>query len=358
VTESVPEPRPGPTDPTGPTGPTGPAEPSALSRPAGPVESAAAVEPAVPIESAVPVEPATGQVPATRRGVHDKLATLPPPEARTDFRVGRTLPLRVEFVRQLTRRRTQLTLGFLLILPVIIALAFQIGGSSTSAQSASPLLTLATDGAGNFALFTEFAAIGFLLVVIVAMFCGDTVASEASWSSLRYLLAMPIPRSRLLRQKLAVALVFSFGVNLLLPAWAYVVGGAFFGWAPARSPFGGTFSYGETVQRMVIVAVYAAGQALLVAALAFLLSVLTDAPLAAVGGATFLVVVSNILDSITALDPYRVALPTHFQYSWLDALTPNISWDDMIRGTCLAVIYSAVLFTAAWTRFARKDITS
>jgi ABC-2 type transport system permease protein len=200
--------------------------------------------------------------------------------------------------------------------------------------------------------------VGFLLVVIVAMFCGDTVASEASWSSLRYLLAMPVPRSRLLRQKLIVALAFSFGVNVLLPGWAYVVGGAFFGWSPAKSPFGGAFSYADTLQRMAIVAGYACLQALVVAALAFLLSVLTDAPLAAVGGATFLVVVSNILDSITALDPYRVVLPTHFQYSWLDALTPQISWDDMIRGTALAVIYSSIFFTAAWIRFARKDITS
>ena len=60
--------------------------------------------------------------------------------------------------------------------------------------------------------------------------------------------------------------------------------------------------------------------------MAFLLSVLTDAPLGAVGGATFLVVISNILDSITALDPYRRFLPTHFQYSWLDALGPQVVW--------------------------------
>src|SRR4029078_11563980 len=109
----------------------------------------------------------------------------------------------------------------------------------------------------------------------------------------------------------------------------------------------GTFSYPETAQRILIVVLYACLQSVLVAALAFLLSVLTDAPLAAVGGAGFLVVVSNILDSITALHPYRVVLSTHFQSSWLDALTPQISWGDMIRGTALTVIYSAVLFTAA-----------
>ncbi|UQX89577.1 ABC transporter permease [Jatrophihabitans telluris] len=299
--------------------------------------------------------------PPTRRGVHALLRAAPAAGADDDprlaFRLGATLPLRVEFRRQLKRRRTQWTGIFLLILPILMALAFKIGGGSGDSGGAA-LVDLATDGAGNFALFTEFASVGFLLVVIVAMFCGDTVASEAGWSSLRYLLSLPVPRARLLRQKLLVALGFSFAVNLLLPGWAYLVGGIFFGWAPARSPFGGTFSYLATVERMGIVAGYACGQALVVAGLAFLLSVLTDAPLAAVGGATFLVVVSNILDSITALNPYRVVLPTHFQYSWLDALTPTISWDDMVRGSCLALIYTAVFLTAAWIRFADKDITS
>ncbi|WP_408668119.1 ABC transporter permease [Jatrophihabitans sp.] len=332
------------------------------SDPTGAGAAAGAAPPVGASSAASPADTPAG-TPATRRGAHFRLAHLPPLSAeqgrsQPPFDTGRTMPLRIEFARQLTRRRTQLVGLLLLVLPIIMALAFQIGGPSSPDRDRPALVDLATAGAGNFAFFTEFASVGFLLVVIVAMFCGDTVASEASWSSLRYLLAMPIPRARLLRQKLVVALTFSFGVNLLLPAWAYVVGGVFFGWDPARSPFGGSFTHAETLQRMLIVALYAAGQALVVAGLAFLLSVLTDAPLAAVGGATFLVVVSNILDSITALDPYRVVLPTHFQYSWLDALTPAISWDDMIRGCALAVIYSAVFFTLAWTRFARKDITS
>jgi ABC-2 type transport system permease protein len=283
------------------------------------------------------------------------------------FRPGRTLRVRVEFVRQLRRRRTQLTALVLLVLPVIIALAFKVssetdssgGGGGGPGRAGGPaLVSLATTGATNFALFTEFAAVGFLLVVIVALFCGDTVASEASWASLRYLLAIPVPRARLLRQKLIVALSLSFGANLLLPAWAYLVGGAFFGWAPGQSPLGGTFSTGAALQRLLIVVGYTCIQSLLVASLAFLLSVLTDAPLGAVGGATMLIVVSNILDSITALDPYRRFLPTHFQYSWLDALGQNIIWDDMMRGTGLVLVYSAVFFALAWWRFQEKDILS
>jgi len=292
----------------------------------------------------------------TRRGVHERLGALPPAGEPVPFDPRRTLPLRIEFIRQLKRRRTQLVALVLLLLPILVAIAFKVGGQQTSGGAA--LVDIATTGATNFALFTEFAAIGFLLVVIVALFCGDTVASEASWSSLRYLLAVPVPRSRLLRQKLVVSLTLSFGANLLLPLWGYVVGGLFFGWAPARSPLGGTFTTSEAVSRLVIVVGYACVQSLVVAGLAFLLGVMTDAPLGAVGGAVLLVVVSNILDSISALDPYRRYLPTHYQYSWLDALGPTVVWDDMLRGIGLSLVYAAVFLGAAWVRFQRKDITS
>ncbi|MEO6143941.1 MAG: ABC transporter permease subunit [Dermatophilaceae bacterium] len=312
--------------------------------------------------------PSPEQRPApTRRGVHDRLNQLAAVHDN-GFRPERTLRLRVEFVRQLRRRRTQLAAVVLLALPVIIALAFQLSsdtGSSDANRGASPagsrapaLVTLATTGATNFSLFTEFASVGFLLVVVVALFCGDTVASEASWSSLRYLLAIPVPRARLLRQKLIVALSLSFGANLLLPAWAFLIGGVFFGWAPGLSPLGGTFTTGAALQRLLIIVCYVSIQSLFVAALAFLLSVLTDAPLGAVGGATLLVVVSNILDSISDLDPYRQFLPTHFQYSWLDALGQSITWDDMMRGTGLVLVYSAIFFALAWWRFQKKDIVS
>jgi len=314
-----------------------------------------------------PVRAPTGRrPPPTRRGAHDRLTQLGAVH-ENGFRADRTLRVAVEFVRQLRRRRTQLAGLVILVLPVIIALAFQVSartgeaggqGPSRGDGSGSALVTLATTGATNFALFTEFASAGFLLVVIVALFCGDTVASEASWSSLRYLLAIPVPRARLLRQKLVVALSLSFGANLLLPGWAYAVGGAVFGWSPGQSPLGGTFTTAVSLQRLLIVVSYASVQSLLVAGLAFLLSVLTDAPLGAVGGATMIIVVSNILDSITALDPYRRFLPTHFQYSWLDALGRSVSWDDMMRGTGVALVYSAVLFSLAGWRFQRKDIVS
>src|SRR5690606_35548894 len=99
---------------------------------------------------------------------------------------GRTLPLRVEALRQFKRRRTLVMFGLLLALPWILVVAFQFGpqrGGSSSLR----ISDLATQGGLNFAAFALSVSASFLLVVAVAMFCGDTVASEASWSSLRYL---------------------------------------------------------------------------------------------------------------------------------------------------------------------------
>ena len=63
----------------------------------------------------------------TTQGTHGGLAASSPAEA-IDSRTGaaaayhpnRTLPLRVEVVRQLRRRRTQLTLGFMVVLPFLL----------------------------------------------------------------------------------------------------------------------------------------------------------------------------------------------------------------------------------------------
>src|SRR3954462_15198430 len=292
---------------------------------------------------------------ATRRGIHARLAELDAGRA-PDFNPRHTLKLRVEFVRQLKRRRTQVAFGLLIVLPIIIATAFEVGGGAGS--QAPQLVGLANSGGFNFALFTEFASVGFLLVVVVARFCGDTVASEAGWSSLRYLLAQPVPRARLLKQKLIVAGTLCVAANVLLPVWAFMVGGVFFGWHPARSPIGGSFGTGASTWRLLVIVGYICGQLLVVAALAFLLSVSVDNPLGAVGGAVMLVVVSNILDQITALAPYRKFLPTHFNYAWVDTLSTPIRWDDMFRGTGVALVYAAVFFCYAWLRFDGKDVTS
>jgi ABC-type transport system involved in multi-copper enzyme maturation permease subunit len=275
------------------------------------------------------------------------------------YQPRRTLPLRVEAVRQLRRRRTMVAALILLVLPWVLVGAFELGGPPQPGSGAPGLVDLATTGGLNFAAFSFFASVGFLLVVAVALFCGDTVASEAGWGSLRYLLAAPVPRSRLLRQKLVVALAYSAVAVTAFALMSLVAGTVAFGWHPLRLPgTGAELGPGVALGRMAIVLVYVLITELVVAGLAFLLSVSTDSPLGAVGGAVGLVIVSDILDAVTALHGWRQVLPTHWQFAWLDAMQPQITWGGMLEGASVSVSYALVLFAWAFRHFRAKDIVS
>jgi ABC-2 type transport system permease protein len=275
----------------------------------------------------------------------------------TGYRPNHTLPLRVELVRQLRRRRTQVTFGLVALLPVILWIAFELADDGPPTGSLN-LVDLAKGSAANFAVFAQFASAGFLLVVVVALFFGDTVASEASWSSLRYLLAAPIPRARLLRQKAIVAAGLSLAAILLLPVVALLVGSLAYGTGNLVTPTGESLTFATAAGRVLLGAVYIWVHLIWVAALAMLLSVSTDAPLGAVGGAVMVSIVSQILDQITALEDLRDVLPTHYANAWAALLAQQVDWGDITRGVFSAVLYAAVLGAVAVWRFGRKDVTS
>ncbi|TDB70327.1 ABC transporter permease [Micromonospora sp. KC721] len=299
--------------------------------------------------------PAGGSGPAGSTGAANRGG------AAVGYRPSATMPFLAEFRRQASRRRTQLALGFMVLLPLIILIAFQFGSGDDDRDGRgefSSLADLATSGGLNFTLFSILVSASFLLVVVVALFCGDTVASEASWGSLRYLLAVPVPRARLLAVKLVVALAYSVLALLLLAATALVAGTLRYGWAPLRSQVAAELTPGEGVLRLLAVLGYLAVVLLVVAGLAFLLSVTTDAALGAVGGAVLLWILSSILDQITALGAVRSFLPTHYSNAWLGLLSTPMQTDDVVRGAISAISYATIFWSLAFYRFTRKDITS
>ncbi len=279
-----------------------------------------------------------------------------------------TLGIRVELIRQVKRRRTLVAFLLVVALPLIVVAAVKFGPSSGDDGGGNQgggfgggdfdLVGLATSGAWNFTLTMLLFSSGFLLVIIAAMFLGDTVASEASWSTLRYLLVAPVPRRKLLRTKAIVGLILTAVTLLTLVVVSWGIGAIAFGTGPLASPFGGAFSQGESLQRLSIITSYIAITLLFPAALAFLMSVLTDVPLGAVGTAVVVVIILNILDAIEALGSLRRFLPSDYGSTWVDALSPVIAWDQMAVGVAYNVIAFAILIAVAVLRFDRKDITS
>lgn len=290
-----------------------------------------------------------------------------PANAPTGYLPRRTLPLRVELVRQFRRRRTIVSYGLLVLLPLIVVAAVRFGPSADDQADGggrgfgggqANLVGLATAGGWNFAVTMLLFATGFLLVLVTAIFVGDTIASEASWSTLRYLLAAPVPRRRLLATKLAVGLLSTAGGIALLVVASYLIGVVAFGDGPLRSPAGGSYEGVDALARVAIMAGFILVSLLFTAGIAFLMTVSTDVPLGAVGTALILVIVSNILDAIDALGDLRRWLPTDYTNAWLGALEPDIEWSQMAQGATYAVVAFAILVAIAFWRFDRKDVLS
>lgn len=280
------------------------------------------------------------------------------------YQANQTLPYRVELYRQLKRKRTAFAYGFVLSLPILVAIAVKFGPSGNSGgptrlgSGTTDLIGLATLGAANFTTTMLYFSTPFLLVTVIALFNGDTVASEASWSTLRYLLASPVPRTRLLLQKIKVSLTLSLIAVLLVPLSAWIVGTIAFGLKPLQTPLGATFDNATALSRIAIMTGYLAISLLFVAGLAFYLSVRTDAPLGAVGVAVGISILLNILDAITALGVVREWLPVHYAFSWFDALSITIDWSQMIRGASYCAMTGILFYALAIMKFAKKDVTS
>jgi ABC-2 type transport system permease protein len=275
----------------------------------------------------------------------------------------RVFSIGTELRRQGSRPRTRIALACMAALPLIVLGAFEFGSGNrdndrNGGGAFSSLVDVATAGGSNFALFTLLVSSSFLLVVVAALFFGDTVASEANWGSLRYLLAIPVPRSRLLGVKLVVSIIYTALAMGLLVGTALLAGTLRYGWNPLRSAIADEVGAGESFRLVMGASGYLFITLLAVGAIAFLLSVSTDAPLGAVGGAVMIVILSSILDQIEALGTLRNALPTHFNDAWVGLLSTPIQWDSMVKGSISALLYASTLLGLAFWRFLRKDVVS
>jgi ABC-2 type transport system permease protein len=278
------------------------------------------------------------------------------------YSARRTLGVRLEMLRQIRRRRTAVAFAIVLALPIIVVLAVKFGpaagGGGGLADGDLDVFGLMASGPWNFALSGLLFTSAFLLVLLAAMFLGDTVASEASWSTLRYLLVAPVPGRRVLLVKLVVGLLLTLAVLITLVIASFLLGWLAFGGGGLASPLGGELGVGESATRLAIITGYIAVTLLVPAGIAFLASVSTDVPLGAVGAGVLVVVVTNILDIIDALGSLRELLPANYANAWADALGPVIVWDQMAIGLAYNVGVFAVLVGIAFLRFERKDILS
>ncbi len=261
----------------------------------------------------------------------------------------------VEASKQVWRVRTYVGMGLVAVIPIILAAALKAHPS----QAGVPNFTnLAASSGINLSIESLTAVSAFLLVVVVSLFAGETVAGEADWGTLRYLLVRPVGRGRLLAAKLSVAVALSVVATFVVPVVGLVVGTLAFGWHSVQTPTMVSLSAAGAIGRLAIGALFVAWSQGAYIALAFMLSTMTNKPIGAVAGGVGLGVVSQILNNIAPLNGISYLFPTHYLNAWQALFFQTNQGSVLLRGVILQVPYVVVFLGIAWWWFSRKDILS
>jgi ABC-2 type transport system permease protein len=267
----------------------------------------------------------------------------------------------VELRKLLRRPRTWVVIALLDALPTLVAVLLAVTDIGPRPGAGPAFLSAVLANGRLFPAAALAIVLPLFLPVSVAVVAGDSVAGEAQAGTLRYLLARPVGRTRLLVAKLVAVLVFVLMAVVIVTVTAYFVGTHLFGDAPlgvTTTVSGTPLTPRQAVLRTLLAMLYVALSMLGVAAMALFLSTLTDSPLGAALGALAFLVTSSLLLTLDAAQALRPYLPTRYWLSFVDVFRQPILWRDLTRGVALQAVYLVVLLGAAWANFATKDVKS
>jgi ABC-2 type transport system permease protein len=272
--------------------------------------------------------------------------------------VGRSRLVRSEIGLVFRRRRNIAMLLVLICAPILIGIAIRTSAPSRQ-DTGGPAFIGQIAGNGLFLGFTALVVtLPFFIPLAVSVVSGDAVAGEASAGTLRYLLTVPVGRTRLLAVKYTALVVFGAAAASLVVLVGIVVGSILFPIGPVTLLSGNTISFGDTIFRAVLIAGYVAIMLATVSAIGLFISTLTEVPVGAMAATAGLTIVAEILDQIPQLSWLHSWLFTHWWLAFGDLLRSPVRLEDIERGLLSAGVYIAIFLSLAWARLTTKDITS
>jgi ABC-2 type transport system permease protein len=269
---------------------------------------------------------------------------------------GSTRFLRSELKIIFGRRRNIAGMGVLAIVPVILAVSIRVDSGS---QGPGPDFIIGITGNGLFVAFAALALeLPLFLPLAVSAISGDSVAGEANLGTLRYLLAIPAGRTRLLVIKYAAIVIFALAATFLVTLVGTIMGLALFGGGDMTLLSGTQTSLADGIWRLILSSLYLTVQFSALGAIGLFVSTLTEQPIGATIAIVLVDVMMFILNSIAQLDWLHPWLLTHWWTAFGDLVRDPISTESIQRGLITAVVYTGVFWLAAWARLSTKDISS
>ncbi len=280
--------------------------------------------------------------------------------------------IRVELVKLVRRPRSWVSIALLCGLPVLVAVFVAVTHLAPPPGQGPALLSAVLSSGSLYPAAALAIVLPIFLPVAVAVVAGDSIAGEAGSGTLRYLLARPVGRTRLLVAKLVTLVVYTLAAVVLVAVTAYLTGILLFGSQPVAATPGGLttsniaatslsgtgLSPAEIALRTLGAVSFIAVSMLGVGAIALFLSTVTDSALGAALGALAALITSEVLVTLSAASAVNPYLPTRYWLAWIDFFRDPIVWRNIERGYAVQGAYVLVFLGAAWAHFATKDITS
>jgi len=280
--------------------------------------------------------------------------------------------IRVELAKLVRRPRSWVSIALLCGLPVLVAVFVAVTHLAPPPGQGPALLSAVLSSGSLYPAAALAIVLPIFLPVAVAVVAGDSIAGEATAGTLRYLLARPVGRTRLLAAKLVTLVVYTLAAVVLVAGTAYLTGILLFGSQPVAATPGGltTSNIAATslsgtglspldIALRTLGAVSFIGVSMLgVGAIALFLSTITDSALGAALGALAALITSEVLVTLNAAAAVNPYLPTRYWLAWIDFFRDPIVWRNIERGYAVQGAYVLVFLAAAWAHFATKDITS
>lgn len=269
---------------------------------------------------------------------------------------GRLVRSEVRLV--LGRRRNQVLVAGLGAVPLLLGLVlFATQGSDSSGEGPS-FLSQVTQNGLFLVVASVFVCLPFLLPLTVGIASGDAVAGEAAAGTLRYLLVLPVRRTRLLLAKAVGALAFAAAAVLAIAVVGAIAGAVLFGVRDVVLLSGTTVPLAEGLVRIAGIVAYVGLSLTGLVAVGLFFSTLTEVPVAAMAATVVVAVVSTVLDSLGALAPIHPYLLTHHWFDFAELLRLGIDWGVLGQGLAVQGAWVAVFGALAWSRFTTADVSS
>jgi ABC-2 type transport system permease protein len=254
------------------------------------------------------------------------------------------------------RKRNLALLAVLAGPPVLIGIAVR---SATPGRDDGPAFLGQITGNGLFLVFTALTVcLPLFLPLAVGVVSGDSVAGEAGAGTLRYLLTIPVGRSRLLAAKAIGIVTFTSAAVLVVAVSGLVTGAILFGLHDLTLLSGDTVSLANGLLRAVGIAAYVAVALLGIVAIGLFISTLTEVPIAAMAATVAVTIIVEVLDQVPQIGSIRTLLFTHHWLGFGDLLRGYVDVGTLLSNSLLQLPYVLVFGAMAWARFTSKDITS